>query len=226
MCDVHNSYTISPSIILTYLFTNLHNFFRLLIPELMRRLRVIEKGEESNDADKKKKTSSKKTTKKDDDDSSKSGDDGSTGNKSKGSGDDDASSDGDCGASVVIEGPPVPSSSMAFPPQQVPAMPDNTAVMVPSLPTSSSERQGQGSEMEQQIRNQLLINQLKMVLLQQQIQEQAQAQAQNHQHQHQHQHQHHQQQQMNANDTVMSLQTNTSAPTEERAADERNAKSA
>ena len=216
---IYNSHFFPIYTILTYL-SNPHPFFRLLIPELMRRLRVIEKGEESNDAyKKKKKTPSKKKSKKGDDKSSKSGDDGSTGANSKDSDDDDGDEDSSkASANAVVDAAVVPSSSMVLQPQQVPAIPD-TADMVPSLPTSSS--QGQGSEMEQQIRNQLLINQLKMVLLQQQIQEQAQAQAQNQQREQQQQ-----QQQMNANETFVSLQTDTSAPTEERAADERNAKSA
>lgn len=202
----------------------------------MRRLRVIEKGETTNDGDKKKKSSSKRNNPKgkSSDDSSKSSDDDDSTN-GKGGDDEDGTctskaSQGD--VAVTMDVPVVTSSSSFVQPQQVLATVD-TATAMPGLSSgiASSGQQGQGSELEQQIRNQLLINQLKMVLLQQQIQDQAQGQEQEQvQEQVQAGGEQQQQQQMNANEILMSLQTDPPSSSHvvegKERPKERNAKSA
>jgi len=206
---------------LLYIFT-----YDIIISELMRRLRAIEKGE--GDDTKKSKTTkavrkkNKKTAGKSMSKQSNTCSDES-GNSDNGEEDETKFSALAADASMVTSS----LSAQQFPSLDVAvAGADAADATFPAASTSQSQQ----SDIEEQIRNQLVINQLKMALLQQQIQLQAQQQQVQNQTQQQPKsggeqiQQQQQQQYMNASEILMPAQTDrrASSSAEEPKGNERN----
>mmetsp|Transcript_6898 Transcript_6898/g.19362 ORF Transcript_6898/g.19362 Transcript_6898/m.19362 type:complete len:533 (+) Transcript_6898:519-2117(+) len=164
--------------------------------QLMRRLRVIEKGVSNSNTKKKK----KKTAKSEDGSSDKSDDDSSSSTSSSNDMDSKTEEEGTAEGPAVI--PSMSSSNSVFAQQQPPAFESMDAAAgagTSMAATTSGNSQAAQQQRDMEIRNQLMINQLKMVLLQQQIQAQGQEGPGEQQQQ--------QQQQPNAEAMLMLLQT-------------------